>query len=176
MSFYDLYLKPETSKKQITKSVQLVPPPGYTETPKKVKGSKDAERIVKNYDLQRLKMRKAWEMAYSPAKNIPMNLVMMYFSPNTLQLIPIMMTLMLFVNPLKEIWTVNQTFNDLDIGETNEGGYDRFLMKVLYTLCSLGTMAVGVWKLNGMGLIPNSSSDWLAWEAPTIGQIRSIVI
>ncbi|KAG7694951.1 hypothetical protein KL930_001274 [Ogataea haglerorum] len=114
----------------------------------------------KNSDLEELKYERAWDLAKSPAKSIPMNLIMMYMSPNSLQLIPVVMVLMLFVNSIKEIFQVREKFRDLELND-NQG---KTFLQFLYVACCCGNMAIGVWKLNKLGLIPNRSSDWLSWE------------
>lgn len=122
-------------------------------------------RTNKKPDLERLeelKVKKAWEIALGPSKTIPMNLIMSYMTGNSLQIIPIMMTLMLFWNPLKAIFTeTNANFKNL---ETKKNSSDIFLTRAVFVICQMACMAVGIWKLYNMGLIPNSEGDWLAWK------------
>lgn len=143
----------------------LIPPPGFeeidtTKTKKKNLGVTDTKK--KDSTLSELKVKKAWEIATSPAKSIPMNLIMSYMTGNSLQIIPITMTLMLFWNPLKAIFTdTNAAFRDL---KTEDNGPDILLTKILFVTCQLLNMGVGIWKLYNMGLIPNKEADWLAWK------------
>lgn len=112
--------------------------------------------------MDELKVRKAWEIATSPAKNIPMNLIMSYMTGNSLQMIPIMMTLMLFWNPLRAIFTeTGVAFQDLS---NERNSTDMIMPRVVFVLCHLANTGIGVWKLNKMGLVPNSEADWLAWK------------
>lgn len=37
-------------------------------------------------------------------------------------------------------------------------------VKAVYILMNLTLLALGVWKVNAMGLLPTTRSDWLAWE------------
>jgi hypothetical protein len=37
--------------------------------------------------------------------------------------------------------------------------------KLVYALCNLLTLAVGLWKCRSMGLLPTGSGDWLAFES-----------
>ena len=39
------------------------------------------------------------------------------------------------------------------------------LQKVVYILCNLLTLAVGLWKCRSMGLLPTGTGDWLAFES-----------
>lgn len=37
----------------------------------------------------------------------------------------------------------------------------------------MGTMGIGVYKLSSMGLLPNTRSDWVAWESDSqVSQCR----
>jgi len=37
--------------------------------------------------------------------------------------------------------------------------------KVVYILCSLLQVALGLWKCRSMGLLPTGTADWLAFES-----------
>ena len=47
--------------------------------------------------MNTLKLKKAWEVALAPAKQIPMQAIMMYMSGNTLQIFSIFMVYNLYV-------------------------------------------------------------------------------
>lgn len=80
-----------------------------------------------------------------------MNAIMMYMSGNTLQIFSIMMTAMLFMNPLKALSTVGSTFARFD----NERTHARLWpVKLAYIGLQIATIALGIWKVNGMGLLP----------------------
>lgn len=107
-----------------------------------------------------------------------MNAIMMYMSGNTLQIFSIMMTAMLFMNPLKALTSVGATFARFD----NERTHSRLWpVKLAYIALQIATIVLGIWKVNGMGLLPyagplsmivnleltfarTTRSDWLAWE------------
>jgi Protein of unknown function (DUF1077) len=44
------------------------------------------------------------------------------------------------------------------------------LQKLVYILCNLLTLGVGLWKCKNMGLLPTGTGDWLAFE--TRGSVR----
>ncbi len=46
-------------------------------------------------------MAKAWELAYSPAKSLPMNAIMLYMSGSGVQIFSMMAVGMLITGPLK---------------------------------------------------------------------------
>ena len=37
-------------------------------------------------------------------------------------------------------------------------------VKAVYILCNCLLIGLGIYKINGMGLLPTTRSDWLAWE------------
>lgn len=117
-------------------------------------------------DLEKLKVKKAWEFAISPAKNIPMNLIMSYMTGNSLQLIPIMMTLMLLWTPLAAIFT--QTGAGFRPYTTEKNKAEVILPKVTYVFCNLVIILIGLWKLDRMGIIPYHEADWLDWKFPAM--------
>lgn len=140
----------------------LVLPPGYNE---EVLNTKKSTLVDKKQpdNLEELKIKKVWEIAIGPAKAIPMNLIMSYMTGSSLQIIPIMMTFSLLLNPLKAIFNdTNRIFKSL---ETDTNSSIIIQAKALFVVCHLGCMAIGVWKLNSMGLIPNSEADWLSFKS-----------
>jgi hypothetical protein len=115
-----------------------------------------------------LKVKKAWEIALAPAKALPMNVFMSYMSGNSLQMIPLTMTFyMFFMGPMRQLLVVNQQFENL---RSPANQYDIFITKMVYVGCHILFIAYGVWKLGQMGLLPNTRSDWLAWEVPAAVQ------
>lgn len=138
-------------------SEELLHPMGSTTVAKKQK-----LKAVNPQVLTELKFKKAFEIAISPAKSVPMNLIMSYMTGNSLQIIPMSMTLMLLWNPLKAIfYETPVVFKDL----TNDDNAARInLCKLAFVLCQFLNMAIGVYKLYKMGLIPHTDADWLAWR------------
>ena len=118
-----------------------------------------------------LKLKKGWEIALAPAKALPMNAVMMYMSGNSLQIFSIMMVFMLFKNPITGLISTNEVFTRLET-EGNRG--QMLLGKACYVGMQLLALGLGLWKVNGMGLLPTTRSDWLAWEGERDYAERSI--
>ncbi|KAI4254942.1 MAG: hypothetical protein LQ352_002804 [Teloschistes flavicans] len=98
-----------------------------------------------------LKIKKSWEVALAPAKQLPMNAIMMYMSGNSLQIFSIMMVFMLFKNPIQGLLQTNQAFARYETPRTKG---KMWLVKAVYVLMNLVALALGVWKVNGMGLLP----------------------
>lgn len=86
---------------------------------------------------------------------------MMYMSGNGLQIFSIMMVFMAFKNPIMGLMATNTVFEKF----ASEGTKEQLLMiKAAYVGMQFIALGVGIWKLNGMGLLPTTKSDWLAWE------------
>jgi hypothetical protein len=98
-----------------------------------------------------LKLKKAWEVALAPAKSLPMNAIGMYMSGNSLQMFSIMMVFMLFKAPLQALFSINQTFARF---ETEGKRQEMWMVKGAFVGCNLLALALGMWKVNGMGLLP----------------------
>lgn len=98
-----------------------------------------------------LKIKKSWEVALAPAKALPMNAIMMYMSGNSLQIFSIMMVFMLFKNPIQGILQTNQVFTKYESPRTKD---KMWLVKSVYVLMNLVALGLGIWKVNGMGLLP----------------------
>lgn len=113
-------------------------------------------------EMDTLKLKKAWEVALAPVKNLPMTAIMMYMSGNSLQIFSIMMVFMAFKTPLMGLFSTSQAFERFET-ESNKG--KMLQVKAAYVLMQCVALALGVWKINAMGLLPTTRSDWLAWEA-----------
>ncbi|KAI9839159.1 MAG: hypothetical protein M1819_003152 [Sarea resinae] len=112
-------------------------------------------------EMDTLKLKKSWELALGPAKQIPMNAIMMYMSGNSLQIFSIMMVYMLFKTPIQGLLNTNQAFARF---ESDRLKSQLLGVKAVYVLMQCLGLALAIWKVNGMGLLPTTTSDWLAWE------------
>ena len=71
------------------------------------------------------------------------------------------MVFMLFKNPITGLLQTHEVFRRYE----TEGNKESMLaVKGCYVLMQLLALGLGVWKVHGMGLLPTTSSDWLAWE------------
>ncbi|KAK8060725.1 hypothetical protein PG996_010655 [Apiospora saccharicola] len=156
-----------------SKNGSIPDPPGY---PSQLSGSSKDKKAKSTTavaprkqpttdEMDTLKLKKAWEVALGPLKNLPMTAVMMYMSGNSLQIFSIMMVFMAFKNPIMGILGTQQAFERFE-SETNKNGI--LTVKMAYIAAQLVALALGVWKVNGMGLLPTTRSDWLAWEAQRV--------
>ena len=104
-----------------------------------------------NDEMDTLKVKKAWEVALGPVKALPMTFIMMYMSGNSLQIFSIMMVFMAFKNPITGIMATNQAFERF---QTETNAAQIMQTKLVYVVMQLVALGVGVWKVNGMGLLP----------------------
>ncbi|KJZ79854.1 hypothetical protein HIM_00568 [Hirsutella minnesotensis 3608] len=132
-----------------------------TPSSKKKDGKQLSRKAPTQEEMETLKLKKAWEVALAPVKSLPMTAIMMYMSGNSLQIFSIMMVFMAFKNPLVGLMSTNQAFERFQ----TEGNAAKLLQtKLVYVAMQLVALAVGIWKINGMGLLPTTRSDWLMWE------------
>jgi hypothetical protein len=118
----------------------------------KQKDSKAAPRKPPTAEeMDTLKLKKAWEVALAPVKGLPMTGIMMYMSGNSLQIFSIMMVFMAFKNPLMGLVNTNAAFEKY---QTPHNSGAIFQTKAVYVLCQIVALAVGIWKVNNMGLLP----------------------
>ncbi|CAO0799239.1 unnamed protein product [Mucor circinelloides] len=120
-----------------------------------------------------IKMKRAWDVAMGPAKSIPMNAIMIYMSGTSLQIFTVMVTAMLFFSPVKAIMTTQQTFSRFESDTTTsttsgkaQPKVDLMMPKLTFIGLHIVTILLGVYKVNAMGLLPNTASDWLAFIKP----------
>lgn len=77
--------------------------------------------------------------------------IMMYMSGNSLQIFSIMMVFMLFKGPIQGLINTNAAFAKYETPATR----GRLVgVKAVYVLMQLVLLALGIWKVNGMGLLP----------------------
>ncbi|KAK4130506.1 hypothetical protein BT67DRAFT_390971 [Trichocladium antarcticum] len=148
-----------------SKQAGIPDPPGFSSQSgsSSSKENKAAQRTPPTpEEMDTLKVKKAWELALGPVKSLPMTGIMMYMSGNSLQIFSIMMVFMAFKNPIMGIIGTGQAFERFET-ETNRA--KMLQAKAAYVAMQLVALALGIWKVNSMGLLPTTRSDWLAWEA-----------
>ncbi len=102
-------------------------------------------------EMDTLKIKKAWEVALAPIKQLPMTAIMMYMSGNGLQIFSIMMVMMAFKNPIMGLMATNSAFTKFESESTKA---QLLQVKLAYIAMQLVALALGVWKVNAMGLLP----------------------
>ncbi|KAK3810118.1 MAG: hypothetical protein J3Q66DRAFT_404888 [Benniella sp.] len=143
-------------------------PPGYVGskdiTSRGQKGAKGRE-----VDNELLKVKKAWDVALAPGKQLPMQAFMLWMSGNSVQIFSVAITAMLMFSPIKALLSMSQVFERYETASPVKVGFmDSQLSfpKLTFVAMQILTILLGMWKLNAMGLLPTSHSDWLAFLDP----------
>lgn len=125
----------------------LCPPPGFSNNRQfhpEVNPSLDTSLIVK----------KSWDIALAPLKQVPMNLFIMYMAGNSVSIIPIMMIGMLFIRTIKALFSIRSVFDIIE-------GEQAILQKFVYFVGNVLSLVLALYKFQSMGLLPTYTSDWL---------------
>jgi len=94
-----------------------------------------------------------------------MNAFMLYMSGGGVQIFSIGILAMLLLNPIKAFVNINTAFAPLEPTPAEGGGTGTLIpQKIVYVLCNLLTLALGLWKCSTLGLLPTGTADWLAFE------------
>ena len=159
-----------------------------TKAPTSIHGSPSA-----SYEV--MKTKRAWDLAFSPAKSLPMQAFMLYMSGGGVQIFSMGIVFMLLSSPFKNLAGMNTSTFCLPLTTPEEIVFHRSclpvlavfaplaptspekkhspdpnafstlaLQKLVYLLCNLLTLALGLWKCRSMGLLPTGTGDWLAFE------------
>ncbi|KAF8839885.1 DUF1077-domain-containing protein [Paxillus ammoniavirescens] len=143
----------------------LPPPPSFSNIPSvnTKTPAKAAAAAAASYAA--LKEKRAWDLAISPAKSLPMQAFMLYMSGGGVQIFSMGIVLMLLLTPFKNILGINAAFAPFAPTSSNANSLETLpLQKLAYVACNLLTLAVGLWKCRSMGLLPTGTGDWLAFE------------
>jgi len=140
-------------KNKSDRQLDLASPPGYSFSSGQVHAEASRETDPN------LVVKKSWDIALGPLKQIPMNLFIMYMAGNSISIFPIMMVGMLFLRPVKALFTIQSIFKLIE-------GEQHLLQKFIYLLGNLLALALALYKCQSMGLLPTHPSDWLDFVEP----------
>ncbi|KAJ4834337.1 hypothetical protein Tsubulata_037535 [Turnera subulata] len=107
------------------------------------------------------KAQKAWEVAQAPFKNLLMMGFMMWMAGNTVHLFSIGITFSALWQPISALQGVGKVFEPY-----KDNKVDLLGPKLLFIALNLGGLALGIWKLNTLGLLPTHASDWVSSLSP----------
>ncbi|KFD47524.1 hypothetical protein D918_00416 [Trichuris suis] len=145
-------LDPGYSKRQkASRSLAVVAnPPGYsTNVPVGIDSDSS------NTD-QHLAVKRTWDIALGPLKQVPTNLFIMFMAGNSISIFPIMMVSMMLIRPVKALLSMKAAFRAVQkenlIGE-----------KFVYIFGNVIGILLALYKCSAMGLLPTHQSDWLAF-------------
>ncbi|KPJ06458.1 Transmembrane protein 85 [Papilio machaon] len=140
--------------KSRTSASDLPSPPGYSQST-----NANYTESSKDTDSNLLLIKKLWDVALGPLKQVPMNLFIMYMAGNSISIFPIMMVGMLIVRPIKALFATQSTFKMVE-------GTQAVGQKFVYFIGNVVNILLALYKCQSMGLLPTHSSDWLAFEEP----------
>merc|ERR1711908_237114 len=109
---------------------------------------------------QELLEKKAWEIAIAPIQSVGMNLFMLWMSGSSPGIFNVMVLGYCLTSIVGQFSRVNTAFASFKT-------IDTMLQKLAYlTLCSV-SLAYLLYHASGMGLLPTSSGDWIAFIPST---------
>ncbi|KIM63842.1 hypothetical protein SCLCIDRAFT_692156 [Scleroderma citrinum Foug A] len=171
MSFHLNYVSIEQSRWKT-----LPPPPGFsTQSSSNQTKPSTKQTAEASASYAALKEKRAWDLAISPAKSLPVQAFMLYMSGGGVQIFSMGIVFMLLFTPFKNITGMNTAF--APFAPTSSGATSLStlpLQKLVYVACNVLTLSVGLWKCRSMGLLPTGTADWLAFE--TRGQPPEILL
>ncbi|KAI0324693.1 DUF1077-domain-containing protein [Cubamyces sp. BRFM 1775] len=160
---------------EVSKWKHLPPPPGFASVVSSSKSSKAPSTAAATASYEELKAKRAWDLAISPAKSLPMQAFMLYMSGGGVQIFSMGIVFMLLSSPFKNLASINSAFAPFAPASSSPKSFSTLLLqKIAYLLCNLLTLALGLWKCRSMGLLPTGTGDWLAFE--TRGQPPEILL
>ncbi|KAJ2784217.1 hypothetical protein H4R18_001272 [Coemansia javaensis] len=112
-----------------------------------------------------LRVKKAWEVAMSPGKSLPMQAFMAWMSGTSVSIFSILITGMILMSPLRAIAGVQQAFAGIERGAKG-APLDLTPQKAAFVAINIAGILFGVYRLSIMGLLPTTTSDWLAFLPP----------
>lgn len=107
-------------------------------------------------DLTKVKQKKAWDMAKSPAKSIFFTMLMLWMSGSSINIFSIMMVGMALWTPLRSMFTFSSAFAPFASEKES-----LFAPKLLYLVLNGVIMLAGLYKFSVLGLIPTNAEDWI---------------
>ena len=66
-----------------------------------------------------------------------------------------------FKSPIQGVMQTNNVFSRFESAGTRAQIWG---VKIVYILMQIMLLGLGIYKVNSMGLLPTTRSDWLAWE------------
>jgi len=103
--------------------------------------------------------QKAMAIAMKPGSQVAMNAVMMYMSGSNLNIFSINTVSSAILTPITSLFSIERTFAKLDV--------DTQTAKAVYIAINLVWLAVGLYKMSAMRLLPTTSADFadsIVWK------------
>ena len=120
-------------------------------------GSKTSTQLSKETEM---KQKRAMEIAYGPGRNIFMQGFMMYMSGSSINIWSMMVVGHAFYNPIKALLSIDEAFARYASADSE---IDLTLPKLAFIGCNAAMLALALWKLNTMRLLPITAADWTSF-------------
>ena len=146
-----------------TALLQCEPPVGFKDLQQQSRqgvSSGPTLSVAEQNALAAKKKNRAMSIAVKPGQQILMNAFMMYMSGSQLNIFSISVTSSAILSPLAGIFGMQQQFGALQ-------DVDLTMPKLLFVALNLVWLAVGLYKMSSMRLLPTTSADFthkLEWK------------
>ncbi|GMK58397.1 hypothetical protein CspeluHIS016_0504290 [Cutaneotrichosporon spelunceum] len=160
-------------------NVRVQNPPGFVGAARET-AKRDATAAERQSN--ELKLKRAWEMAFAPAKSLPMQAIMLYFSGSGVQIFSLGMIFMLVTGPVGAIAGILRAFEPFRTTRADgELTYNQLIPAMLtYALCQGVVFCLGLYKCGTMGILPTGPADWLQFEKrpawPEWSAVRALIL
>jgi len=114
---------------------------------------------AQSQQLLQMKQAALYSRATGQFKNLGMMAFMMWMSGSQIHLFSIMMTASGIYQPIMSIVNSGEAFPERD---SDGGRLNTWLPRIIYCLINLAGLGFGLWKVNGMGLLPTHASDYVS--------------
>ncbi|CAI5518202.1 unnamed protein product, partial [Closterium sp. Naga37s-1] len=141
-------------------------PPGFNRNAAELVSSSNGSKALAQKDKvldPAKKQERAWALAQSPTKNLLMMGFMLWMAGSTVHLFSIGITFSILWQPIAALRTINAAFEPF-----KDPKVDVVLPKMMYAAVNLFLLSIGLWKLNGLGLLPTRPADWISSLPPRI--------
>mmetsp|Transcript_6230 Transcript_6230/g.18434 ORF Transcript_6230/g.18434 Transcript_6230/m.18434 type:complete len:180 (-) Transcript_6230:35-574(-) len=138
----------------------LPAPPGYAPADAVAVPESEAQLSSKQKSKAEWMQQRAMAVGMGPGRGLPMQAFMMWMSGSGVNIFSMMITGMALVNPIKAMASIDDTFKRF---ENHEPPVDLTLPKLAFVACNCAMLAVALWKLNTMGLLPITAADWTSF-------------
>lgn len=134
-------------------------------------GGQQQQPQLSDKELKRQRIqRRLTAMQFDPVRSLPMTLFMLWMVGNDISLFSIMFVGMAVTTPITTLLGTAKVFEQFDESVREDPSLRSTVTqsKLMYALCCVAALVVGLVKISWMGLLPVSVSDWMDHRTPTI--------
>ncbi|KAG5185811.1 hypothetical protein JKP88DRAFT_236494 [Tribonema minus] len=137
--------------------LRSTPPGGIPKPPGFTMGASASRELETRSSAAQLAMKnqRAMQVARMPGQSLFMNGFMMYMAGSSINIFSIMITGMVLSSAATGLMNVNKAFASLDDGKVK-----LMTPKAIYFALNVAGLALALYKLTSLGLLPVTSADW----------------